>query len=183
MFLSIGHAEEYQSQSPNTWSINTYRSRVGELDARGPLNPRWHENFVFRLAIPTHHCHSNSPLHPSNYPILSPGPPNTLRCTMFSKSKVRAHPFMGSCRVRISEPFCYLANHVDEFIESHFQEKAPPHPAAHRGAHRLFAIRGISPVQIASQNQLNPFSIQLGTILQYIPFLPFYVAQVLYFLS
>ncbi|DBA03193.1 TPA: hypothetical protein N0F65_003913 [Lagenidium giganteum] len=47
--------------SADTWSLQTYRSRVGV----GGLNPKWggdEDEFTFRFAIPTHHEHVHAPI-------------------------------------------------------------------------------------------------------------------------
>lgn len=55
MFFELTHDREAYATA-ETWSIQTYRSRVGP----GGVNPRWdtaEDAFTFRFAVPTHREH------------------------------------------------------------------------------------------------------------------------------
>ncbi|OWZ18283.1 hypothetical protein PHMEG_0007655 [Phytophthora megakarya] len=57
VFLELSHANDKPRETAEEWSLQTYRSPVGE----GGLNPRWDptdNKFVFRFAIPTHGKHT-----------------------------------------------------------------------------------------------------------------------------
>ncbi|KAE9222272.1 hypothetical protein PF005_g6759 [Phytophthora fragariae] len=60
VFLELSHAKDKPRETAEEWSLQTYRSPVGE----GGVNPKWdtEENkFVFRFAIPTHGKHTGRP--------------------------------------------------------------------------------------------------------------------------
>ncbi|ETK75715.1 hypothetical protein L915_17713 [Phytophthora nicotianae] len=60
VFLELCHAKDKPRETAEEWSLQTYRSPVGE----GGVNPRWNleENkFAFRFAIPTHGKHTARP--------------------------------------------------------------------------------------------------------------------------
>ncbi|KAL7690405.1 putative RAVE complex protein Rav1 [Plasmopara halstedii] len=59
VFLELCHANDNHHQTAVEWSLQTYRSSVGE----GGVNPRWspdENKFVFFMAIPTHANHISS---------------------------------------------------------------------------------------------------------------------------
>lgn len=94
-------------QHPNQWNIQTYRSRVGDGSGHSSLNPTWgtaRDTFVFRLALPVHRPHGDGveAVRDDLYSSVFHGPPTVLQCTIFSKSKVRTHPFMGQTRIDLS---------------------------------------------------------------------------------
>ncbi|KAK1941311.1 DmX-like protein 1 [Phytophthora citrophthora] len=60
VFLELCHTKDKPRDTAEEWSLQTYRSPVGE----GGVNPRWkpeENNFVFRFAIPTHGKHVANP--------------------------------------------------------------------------------------------------------------------------
>ncbi|KAL4155831.1 hypothetical protein PRNP1_007932 [Phytophthora ramorum] len=60
VFMELSHAKEKPRETAEEWSLQTYRSAVGE----GGVNPRWDpvdNKFVFRFAIPTHGRHTTRP--------------------------------------------------------------------------------------------------------------------------
>ncbi|KAE9050988.1 hypothetical protein PR001_g1878 [Phytophthora rubi] len=60
VFLELSHAKDTPRETAEEWSLQTYRSPVGE----GGVHPKWdtEENkFVFRFAIPTHGKHTGRP--------------------------------------------------------------------------------------------------------------------------
>lgn len=115
------------SATADSWRIDTHRSRVGE----GGVNPRWgalEDEFSFRFAIPTHHVHARSSNSSSSlngpaenawrvsvteeskqaahgleslFQALYTGPPIVLNCSVFHKSQLVPHHFMG--RGQVSE--------------------------------------------------------------------------------
>eukprot|EP00644_Phytophthora_capsici_P003881 jgi/Phyca11/108289/e_gw1.15.123.1 len=112
VFLELCHTKDKPRETAEEWSLQTYRSPVGE----GGVNPRWNpeeNSFVFRFAIPTHGKHVAKPtrgVHFSNegvsghnvdgqamdaleklLPSVFSGPPAMLRCTVYQKNKVLSH--------------------------------------------------------------------------------------------
>ncbi|KAF1792639.1 C2 domain [Phytophthora cactorum] len=60
VFLELCHAKEKPRETAEEWSLQTYRSPVGE----GGVNPHWdsaENKFAFRFAIPTHGKHTARP--------------------------------------------------------------------------------------------------------------------------
>jgi len=60
VFLELSHAKDKPRETAEEWSLQTYRSPVGD----GGVNPRWgpeDNKFVFRFAIPTHGKHTARP--------------------------------------------------------------------------------------------------------------------------
>ncbi|KAG1689368.1 hypothetical protein DVH05_002290 [Phytophthora capsici] len=60
VFLELCHTKDKPRETAEEWSLQTYRSPVGE----GGVNPRWNpeeNSFVFRFAIPTHGKHVAKP--------------------------------------------------------------------------------------------------------------------------
>ncbi|GMF28299.1 unnamed protein product [Phytophthora fragariaefolia] len=60
VFLELSHAKGNPRETAEEWSLQTYRSPVGE----GGVNPNWsaaENTFVFRFAIPTHGSHTTRP--------------------------------------------------------------------------------------------------------------------------
>ncbi|GMF28929.1 unnamed protein product [Phytophthora lilii] len=60
VFLELSHAGDKARDTAEEWSLQTYRSPVGE----GGVNPRWkptENKFAFRFAIPTHGRHTARP--------------------------------------------------------------------------------------------------------------------------
>ena len=103
---------------PNTWNIHTYRSRVGDGTGAQSLNPRWgteQDRFVFRLSLPIHHAHGPG-VDGAQHGVFSSiyrGPPTVLQCSVFSKSKLRTHPFMGSARIDLTDLTPTHPLHID----------------------------------------------------------------------
>ncbi|RLN91761.1 hypothetical protein BBJ28_00005296, partial [Nothophytophthora sp. Chile5] len=61
VFLQLSHPGDELPSTAEEWSLQTYRSCVGE----GGVNPRWsaaENKFTFRFAIPTHCSHVVSPI-------------------------------------------------------------------------------------------------------------------------
>ncbi|CAI5735529.1 unnamed protein product [Hyaloperonospora brassicae] len=61
VFLQLSHAKDDLQETADEWSLQTYRSPVGD----GGVNPRWstaNNQFVFRFAIPTHRNHAAHPV-------------------------------------------------------------------------------------------------------------------------
>ncbi|TDH68462.1 hypothetical protein CCR75_004164 [Bremia lactucae] len=57
VFVELCHAKDKCRETAEEWSLQTYRSSVGE----GGVNPHWESpknRFVFRFAIPTHNKHT-----------------------------------------------------------------------------------------------------------------------------
>ncbi|KAG7397028.1 regulator of (H+)-ATPase in vacuolar membrane [Phytophthora boehmeriae] len=59
VFLELAHSGDKPRETAEEWSLQTYRSQVGE----GGVNPRWkatENKFMFRFAIPTHDKHTSN---------------------------------------------------------------------------------------------------------------------------
>lgn len=122
MFLELA-SDSRHGATADSWSIDAHRSRVGD----GGVNPRWgtrEDEFSFRFALPTHHVHVRSGAGPhgpienawqvdasdeatraahgleSLFQAMYTGPPIVLNCSVYHKSTLLPHDFMGKGKVR-----------------------------------------------------------------------------------
>ncbi|RLN66130.1 hypothetical protein BBP00_00002406 [Phytophthora kernoviae] len=107
VFLELAHYGDKPRETAEEWSLQTYRSQVGE----GGVNPRWkatENKFMFRFAIPTHDKHTANPSRElwnadsteqnrasmealeKLLPSVFSGPPAMLQCTVYQKNKYPA---------------------------------------------------------------------------------------------